>query len=189
MIVYDFNPNNLPPDFLRAVGLVIACASQTEEIMRNFMGIVLGVDNIETEALGTHMSFPMKNDIIRSILELNAPSASFVDEVDDILDEIRDAMQMRNVVAHNEFAIHPGTNEIFSLRIKARGSLQSEFKRVTTEELLGTADHIYRAGMALQDFMLKNHLGPRFRERPLRDPLNRGRKARQARREKHGANY
>jgi hypothetical protein len=117
VIVYDFNPNNLPPDFLRAVGLVIACASQTEEVMRNFMGIVLGVDNIETEALGTHMSFPMKDDIIRSIFELNAPSASFVDEVDDILDDIRDAMQLRNVVAHNEFAIHPDTGEIFSLRI------------------------------------------------------------------------
>ncbi|MBK8630757.1 MAG: hypothetical protein IPN84_11290 [Sphingomonadales bacterium] len=127
------------------------------------MGIVLGVDNIETEALGTHMSFPMKDDIIRSILELNAPSASFVDEVDDILDDIRDAMQLRNIVAHNEFAIHPETAEIFSLRIKARGSLQSELKKVTAEELLETADQIYRAGMSLQDFMLKNHLGPRFR--------------------------
>lgn len=168
---------------------MIACASQTEEVLRNFMGIVLGVDNIETEALGTHMSFPMKDDIIRSILELNAPSASFVDEVDDILDDIRDAMQLRNIVAHNEFAIHPETAEIFSLRIKARGSLQSELKKVTAEELLETADQIYRAGMSLQDFMLKNHLGPRFREGPLREPLNRGRKARQARRDEHGANY
>ena len=187
--VYDFNPNNLPADYLKAIGLVIACASQTEEIMRNFMGVLLGVDNIETIALGTHMSLPMKDDIIRAVLELNAPSASAVDEVDDILDGIREAMQLRNIVAHNEFAIHPDNGGIYSLRTTARGSLQAEFKPVTAQELLDTAEQIYRAGMALQEYMMKSGLGPRFREGPLREPLNRGRKARQARRDEHGAAY
>jgi hypothetical protein len=189
VIIYDFNPNNLPDDYLKAIGLVIACASQTEEIMRNFMGVLLGVDNVETIALGTHMSMPMKDDVIRAVLELNAPSASAVDEVDDILDDIRDAMQLRNVIAHNEFAIHPETGEIYSLRIKARGSLQSELKPITAQELRDSADQIYRAGMKLQEYMMKSGIGPRFREGPLREPLNRGRKARQARRDEHGAAY
>ena len=75
-VIYDFNPNNLPAEFLLAVGLVITCASQTEEIMPEFMGALLRADNVETIALGVHMSAPMQDDIIRAVAELNAPSAS-----------------------------------------------------------------------------------------------------------------
>ncbi|MFM5923965.1 MAG: hypothetical protein ACKOPG_07255 [Novosphingobium sp.] len=189
MIIYDFNPNNLPDEHLRAIGLVIACASQTEEIMRNFIGVLLGVDNIETIALGTHMSLPMKDDIIRAVVELNAPSASAVDEVDDILDEIREAMQLRNAVAHNEFAIHPENGEIYSLREKARGSLQAELKPIKANDLLEAADRVFRAGMALQSYMMKTGLVPRTREKPLREPLNRKKSARAQRRAEHGDQY
>lgn len=189
MIVYDFNPNNLPDDFLKAIGLVIASASHTEQIMREFLGIMLGVDNIETEALGTHMSFPMKDDMIRAVVELNAPTASDVDQIDDILDDIREAMQLRNAVAHNEFAIHPETHEILSLRVKARGSLQTEFKAVTAEELNEIAAKVYSTGMALMEFMMAKGIGPRVRTAPLREPLNRKKKYREQRRAEHGEQY
>lgn len=189
MTVYEFNPNKLPDDYLRAIGLVISCASQTEEIMRSFLGALLGADIIETVALGTHMSLPMKDDIIRAVVELNAPSASAVDEVDDILDNIRAAMQLRNEVAHNAFAIHPDSGEIYSLREKARGSLQAEIKPVKVEELLAVADQVYGAGMALQEYMIKSGVGPRMREKQLREPLNRKKKAREQRRADFGDRY
>ena len=189
MTIYDFNPNNIPDEHLRAIGLVIACASQTEEIMRSFIGALLGIDNIETIALGAHMSLPMKDDIIRALVELNAPSASAVDEIDDILDRIKDTLQLRNAVAHNAFAIHPDNHEIYSLRERARGSLQVEFKPVRSEELLEAADQIYRAGMALQEYMIKTGLGPLVRAKQLREPLNRGKKAREQRHAEHGARY
>lgn len=189
MTIYDFNPKNLPDEYLKAIGLIIACASQTEVIMRDFMGILIGVDNIETIALGAHMSLPMKDDVIRAVVELNAPSASAVDEVDDILDRIREAMQLRNNVAHNGFAIHPDTGEVYILREKARGSLQVEFKSVTAQELVDSADEVYLAGMALQAYMTKSGLGPRVREKQLREPLNRKKKAREQRRAEHGDQY
>jgi hypothetical protein len=189
VIVYDFNPNNIPDEYLQAIGLVIASSSQTEEIMGHFLGALLTVDEVETVALHTHMSMPMKTDIIKAILELNAPSASAVDDVDDLLDRICAAVERRNEVAHNKFAIHPQTGEIFSLRIKARGSLQSELKPVTADDLRSVASEIYHAGLALQDYMTQNGLSPRSRERPLRQQFKRKKSARNARRGKFGIKY
>ena len=38
-IIYDFDPNNLPDEYLNAIGLVMASASQTDSIMRDFLGL------------------------------------------------------------------------------------------------------------------------------------------------------
>jgi hypothetical protein len=189
IVVYDFEPKNLPTDYLAAIGLVVANASQTDNIMRDFIGALLGVDNIETIALGTHMSTPMKDDIIRSLAELSAPCASEIDQIDDILDRIRSAIARRNEVAHNAFAIHPTTGEIFSMRERARGSLQVDFRPIKVEELLSIADDVYKAGIALMQFMVDRKLGSRFRTKPLFKPLNRKTKARAERRQKYGAVY
>lgn len=98
-------------------------------------------------------------------------------------------MQLRNEVAHNAFAIHPDSGEIYSLREKARGSLQAEIKPVKVEELLAVADQVYGAGMALQEYMIKSGVGPRMREKQLREPLNRRKKAREQRRADFGDRY
>lgn len=189
MIIYDFNPNNLPPEYLAAIGLVVASASQTDHVMRDFVGSYLGIDMAESLALGAHMSTPMKDDIIRSLVELNAPRACDIDDLDDILDRIREATARRNAVAHNAFAVHPETGQVFSLRERARGSLQVDMTPIEVGELHEIAAEVYAAGMSLMDYMIARGIGPRERERPLHEPLNRGRKARQARRDEHGAQY
>jgi hypothetical protein len=189
LVIYDFDPNNLPPDFLQAVGLVITCASQTEKIMREFMGSLLRLDNVETIALGVHMSAPMKVDIIRAVAELNAPSASELDNIDDLLESIQDALVGRNAIAHCAFGKHPVTGEIFRLKEKARGSLQVDFQPVTVVELKETAKEIYDLGLRLHNFMVSRGLGPVFRQKPLREPINRSKKARAERRETFGDRY
>ncbi|WP_397582754.1 hypothetical protein [Sphingorhabdus sp.] len=189
LVVYDFNPNSLPDDYLKAIGLVITGGSQTDHIMRDFIGCLLGIDNAETIALGAHMSMPMKDDIIRAIVELNAPSASEVDVLDDILDTIKEAMALRNAIAHNAFAIHPTTKEIYSMREKARGSLQVDFTVIKVDEIFAVADSVYQAGMALQEFMISRQMGPIFRQKALHEPLNRKKKARADRRAKYGEKY
>ena len=55
-VIYDFNPNNLPGDLLRAVGLMVTAASQTEYIVQEFIGAVLGIDEAEVPALTAQMS-------------------------------------------------------------------------------------------------------------------------------------
>lgn len=189
MIVYDFDPNNLPPDYLAAIGLVVASASQTDHVMRDFIGSYLGIDIAESLALGAHMSTPMKDDIIRALVELNAPRACDVDELDDILDRVREATARRNSVAHNAFAKHPDTGQVFSLRERARGSLQVEMVPIEVAELKEIAAEVYAAGIALMEYMIARGIGPRERMKPLREPLNRGRKARKARRDEHGTEY
>ena len=188
-IIYDFDPNNLPKEYLEAIGLVIACASQTDVVMRDFVGALLKIDNAETVALGTHMSVPMKDDIIRSLTELNAPSASEVDEIDDLLDEIRDAFVMRNAIAHNGFAIHPESGEVLVMSEKARGSLQVELSPITVDQIRLGASRIYDAGMNLMTFMASRGIGPSFRETPIREALKRKKKARAERRDRYGARY
>ena len=189
MIIYDFDPNHLPAEYLAAIGFVVASASQTDHVMRDFIGSYLGIDLAETIALGAHMSTPMKDDIIRALIELNAPNASEVDDLDDIMDRIRNATARRNAVAHNAFSRHPETGQIFTMRERARGSLQVEFTPIEVAEINEVAYEVYAAGMALQEYMMQRGIEPRRREKPIREPLNRGKKARQARREQHGPVY
>jgi hypothetical protein len=189
VIIYDFDPNNLPAEYLAAIGLVVASASQTDHVMREFIGSYLGVDMAESLALGAHISTRMKDDIIRALVELNAECASDVDELDDILDRVREATEHRNAVAHNAFARHPETGQVFSLRERARGSLQVDLRPIEVAELTEIATELYGSGLALVEYMMARGIEPRDRERPLHEPLNRGKKARQARRDQHGPVY
>ena len=181
-VIYDFNPRNLPDDYLRAVGLVAMASAQTENVLSDFIGAVIGSDNIETMALTTHMSFPLKDNIIRSLIELNAATAEVVDNLDDILDSIGEAITKRNAIIHNPLIRHPETGEILSHRMKSRGSLQLALKPITVEEIQEDATLIYKAGMALQSFMMLYGLSPRTRKAQLREPLDRSKKARAKRR-------
>jgi hypothetical protein len=181
-VIYDFNPNNLPAKYLRAVGLVAATAAQTEHILQEFIGALLGIDHIQNLALTTHMSYPLKDNIIRALAELDAPNLDELDKIDELLDEAESAINKRNIIVHNAFAIHPDTGEILSHRLKARGSLQLEFKPVSVEELEQDAATIYKVGLNIMDFMISRNLAPRVRIKALRQPVNRGKKARTKRR-------
>jgi len=181
-IIYDFDPNNLPREHLEAIGLIIASASQTESILRDFIAGLLGIDEFEAVALGQHMTFPLKNDVIRALAELNAPSVSEVDEIDEMIDAIKDALDKRNAVAHNAFARHPETGEILSMRTQARGSLQVKLTPISVDQMRKDASVIYRAGMRLMEFMMSRNLLPKERTRVVHAPMKRGEKARAHRR-------
>lgn len=184
VVVYDFNPNNLPEQLLQAVGLVTAASSQTESIVQQFIGAILGIDQAETIALTAHMSNPLKDHAARALIELNAKNAGIVDDVDDLLDAINDAYDKRNVIVHNAFIRNPETSELFSWREKARGSLQGELKPVSIDEIKENAALVYEVGIDLVRFMTSNGISPTERTRPLRTPLDRRKKARTSRRSK-----
>lgn len=183
-VIYDFDPHNLPDGFLEAVGLVITAASQTEYVMCEFIGALLNIDVNESTALTAHMTVPLKDDIIRCLAELNAPSASEVDQIDDILDDIRSAIDKRNIIAHNALIRDPNTNEVFTMRERARGSLQISLTPISVEEIRESAREIYEAGMRLMSFMISRGLGTSVRTEPLREPLNRRKAARAQRRQR-----
>lgn len=183
LTVYDFNPYHLPPEYLQAVGLVAMASAQTESVLQDFIGALLGIDNIETLAVTTHMAGPLKDHVIRALIELNTVHSAVVDEVDDLMDAIKDAMDRRNVVVHNPLIKHPKTGEILSHRLKARGCLQLELRPISVKEIEQDASLINEVGMNLMSFMMLHEIGPRERTRLLMEPLNRSKKARAKRRE------
>jgi hypothetical protein len=188
LILYDFDPRNIPNEYLRAIGLVAMASAQTESTMQDFIGAILHIDNIETLALTTHMTVPMKEQVARTVIELNAASAAVVDEVDDILDRIRDALAKRNVMIHSPLCRHPHTEEVSSQRLSARGTIDFELRPISVKEIEDVAEEIYDAGMDLMRFMMAAQIGPLERPHQLRQPLPRSKKARESRRQQKSRN-
>lgn len=187
-VVYDFDPRNLPPALLRAVGLVTAAAAQTEHVMQEFIGGLLGIDSIEAISLTTHMAGPLKDQVARSLIELNAANSCAVDAVDDLLDAIKSATDKRNILVHNALARHPDTGEVFSIRYQSRGSLQLSMQRVDVEQIEKDAALIYEVGMNLMQFMITFEITPKDRTRTIHATLNRGKKARAERKSRKAGN-
>src|SRR5262245_35859102 len=134
-IIYDFDPNNLPPEMLRAIGLVAVAAAHTEKIIQETIGGILGIDDITTMALTAQMSATLKDHIAPSLVELTAPSLSELDSFDDLMDRVNKAMERRNTLLHNSFSRHPETGEVFSWREAARGSLQLKFTPIAVPDI------------------------------------------------------
>jgi len=181
-VIYDFNPNSLPPELLKAVGLVTAAASQLDGILGNLLTGMLGLDVIDGTALTTHMAIPLKDQIIRTLADTNAPSVNAIDDLDEILDEVKAAFDLRNVVVHNAICMHPTTGEAMSMRMSARGSLQMTLQVISIEKMHEDAALIYEVGMRLMTFMISRGIGPSERTRPMMASVKRGQKARAERR-------
>ena len=182
-VIYDFDPHKLPPELLRAMGLVVAASAQTEAVVQDLIGGILNIDNIQTRSLTVHMSAPLKDQIVRSLSELDAPSVAEIDLIDELLDGINSAYSKRNAVVHNAIARHPETGETFSYRETSRGSLQISLQPIRASEVEKDAALIYDAGMSLMRYMIARGLLPKVRERAIRASINRGEKARTKRRD------
>lgn len=183
-IIYDFDPHNLPLEYLSAIGLVISSSAQTENTLQQFIGALLGIDNIQTVALTSQMSFPLKNDIIGALAELDAPSINELDKIDDLLEAVSKALDKRNIIAHNNFMRDPNTGQVYSHRLKAKGSIKLDLKPISVAEIQQIAEEIYKAGMDIMSFMISRGLESPVRTTPIREIINRGKSAREKRRSK-----
>lgn len=182
-VIYDFDPRNLPPEYLRAIGLVTAAAAQTESILQKFLGGLLGIDSMQSMALTLHMSMPLKDDIIRSLAHLGAPDLKELDKIDDLLDTIKSAFKNRNYVVHDSFAMHPETKKVFRVSASARGTLEAKLIPVSVKEIEKHASTLYESGMDLMRFMSRRDIMPTDPTRPIREAVDRSKKARKVRRD------
>lgn len=182
-VLYDFDPRNLPPEMLQAVGLVVASAAQTESVVQDFICGLLGIDMFVGRALTNQMSARLKDQVSRAIAELNGPSVSEVDRIDDLLDAINAAYAKRNAIVHGALCQHPATGEVLSYREQSRGSYRMSLQPVTAAAFENDALLIYEAGMNLMRFMTSRGIVPRNRTRDLHAPIDRRQKARAERRE------
>ena len=181
-IIYDFDPNNLPPEYLQAIGLVTAASAQTESTLELFIGALLGVDTIKAIAIATHMNNPLRENIIRTLAGINAPSIEELDKIDDLMDAVKEAFDKRNMIVHNALATNPETGEVFRYCQKARGNLSAKLTPIKLQEIQQDALSIYKAGMDIMRFMVSRDITPPDGIPPKHSNVSRKKKARQDRR-------
>lgn len=180
-VIYDFDPNNLPPEYLQAIGLVTACSAQTENAVQTLIGACLGVDEEYRIAVTAHMPLPLLDSVARAVAEIRLDSLDALDELDSLLDAVKTKMDGRNAFVHQAWAIHPETNAVHLVRQTARGSVQVELRPVSVEEIKASAIAVYEAGLDLVRFMILNGLEPTFAaNRPRAHKTKSARKARRA---------
>jgi hypothetical protein len=158
-IIFDFDPRNLPPEILQAIGLAIACGAQTEACLDMAVGGALGIESHLTLALTAHMSLPLKISVLKSAAEFRL-EVDELDELDRLLEDINQAAGRRNGYAHDGWYTHPVTKEVFREKKNSRSRLEVESIKVSVDEIKADALTIYDAGMALMTFLDDNDLFP-----------------------------
>lgn len=159
---YDYDPRNLPKELLESIGLAIAGASQTEDIISLAIGGCLGVEIEYYIAATTHMTLPLKFSVLRSAAEIRIDNLDDLDELDRLLDDIDKALGKRHDIAHGEWCRDPETEQLFRVKKVARMSVNAEMAPVTPESVRADALAIYQAGLNLMTFIADRGLLPTF---------------------------
>ena len=154
----DFEPTNLAPDVLHAIGLITACSAHTEAVINDAIAGCLGIDVEYGAAVSTHMSAPMRDDVLRAVAEIRMDNLDDLDRLDELLDEVRQAFRLRNGYVHGSLCRDKTTNEHFSSQYTARGSVDVDLVPLSIEKIRSDANRIYEAGIELFDFLNRRGL-------------------------------
>ncbi len=178
--VYDFNPKNLPPELLQAIGLAVASFAQTEQFIQEAIAGCLGVDAEYGKAITTHMPMPLRMSVLRSVAEIRIDDLDVLDELDHHLEQLNKAIEMRNALAHNQWSTNPSTGEIFTVKEQARSRLTTDLIPMSIDSAKIDAAFVYRTGIAFYQFLGLRNLLPEIP--PVHRP--RGHKSQAARKKR-----
>jgi len=160
VIEYDFDPHNLPQEYLVAIGLAVASSAQTEKIIEMAIAGCLGVDAEYGAAVTTHMTAPLRFGVLRSVAEIRIDDLDALDELDDLLAEAETAAAKRNAIAHHGWCRNPKTKEVFTVKEVARTSYSTDLIPMPIDRVKADAEFIYQIGMKLMVFMKVNGILP-----------------------------
>ena len=149
----DFDPRNLPPDVLQAVGLITTCCAQTEHVVEDGIAGCLKIDFEYGAAITTHMNNPLRDNVLRAVAEIKINDLDALDKLDELLDEITKALKLRNTYVHNSLCVDKETSELFTVRTDARGRVEMDVIPAIVKEIEAAAIRIYQAGTSLYRFL------------------------------------
>jgi hypothetical protein len=181
---YDFNPYNLPQKLLAAIGLMTACAAQTESVIEEAIAGCLGVDSEYGRAATTHMTMPLRFSVLRSAAEIRIDDLDALDRLDSLLDAVDEAFNKRNAIVHHSWCRDPMSDAIFTVKETARTRLETNLLPMSVDAVERDAFFVYEAGMNLMGFLGEHSLIPPF---PPADRV-RGHKSKAARKKRREAN-
>jgi hypothetical protein len=184
-IIFDFDPFKLPPEYLRAIGLVSVAWAQTEEAHEQLIGAILGLNVLYAAAVTTHMTGPLRDHVLRSAAEIRIDDLDVLDELDVLLDRFKEAVEKRNPIAHQSWCTHPATGQVYRLYQTARGSIDTGLVAVSVKELLEDAVFIHQIAMDIVSFQTNHGFAPIFPPTRI-ERAHKTKAARKARRKKLG---
>lgn len=156
----DYDPRKLPPEYLQAIGLVTACSAQTESIIEDAIGGCLGIQSQYRMAVTTHMTAPLRDNVLRAVAEIRIDDPDALDQLDAILDNIKTTIQKRHSAVHNMWGYSPSQDKVYTAHITARGSVKGDLVHMKLENIKADALAIYDAGMDLLRFLIAHDLRP-----------------------------
>lgn len=160
MVVFDYDPNNLPTEAQAAIGLIVACSAQAEGVIEMAIAGCLGLDLITSQAITVHMSSPLRTDVLKSVAEMKIENPKDLHELDDLIDKLNTAMSKRNGVAHNAWCMNPNTKELFTEKRSARGSVEINRIPMSIVEITANASAIHSTSLQLITFLAEKGLMP-----------------------------
>jgi hypothetical protein len=179
-IIYDFDPRNLPQEYLTAIGVAVTSSAQTESVIELAIAGCLGVDQEYGAAITTHMAAPLRFSALRALAEIKIDNLDALDELDDLLVEAETAGVKRNAIAHHSWCRDPKTGEVFTVKEVARTSYAMDLIPMPIDAVKADAEFIYEIGMKLMVFINKHGVMPS--NSPLRNRFHKTKPERKKRR-------
>jgi len=151
--LFDFDPRNLPSDFLQTIGLIIACSTQTENLVEDAIADLLSLKVAPAKILTTHMSMQVRTGVLRSAAEWRWTDEETLAQFEVVVRRIEAAINDRNRIAHLTWQRDPETGQVLTSKIRARKGLKIDLEPVTVAALHAIAIEVYEAGIDLIRFL------------------------------------
>jgi len=132
--VYEFDPQKLPADFLSALGLTIASAAYADAVIVDAIGALAGLSLAENIAITSHMTGPVRADVVRTLAEDKIPDLNLRTEFLSRFNRLIESLKKRHLYAHALWFQDRQRTGIQFVSYSARGSIgvRSEFVTVAT---------------------------------------------------------
>jgi hypothetical protein len=159
---YDFDPRNLPQDLLAAIGLMTTSAAHTESCVDEAIAGCLGIDYEFGQAVTTHMTMPLRFDVLRSAAELRIDDLDALDALDVLLGRLKEAFTKRNAVVHHMWCRDSETGNVVMVKETAREQVDVKSIYMSADQVKDDALFVYETGIALFSFLKAHNLLPPF---------------------------
>jgi len=137
-------------------------AAHTESVVDEAIAGCLGIDYEFGQAVTTHMTMPLRFDVLRSAAELRIDDLDALDALDVLLGRLKEAFDKRNAVVHHMWCRDPETGNVVMVKETARKQVDIKSIPMSADQVKDDALFVYETGMALFSFLKKHNLLPPF---------------------------
>lgn len=149
MKVFDFDPRNLPDAHLRAIGLVVAASAQTESIVAQVIGMLVGLRTVDCVAVTAQMGTNLRLDVAETLIREKVEPDDLKEACLEALAAVRIAIGARNGIIHRDWMRDPDTGEVRGSKTTAKGSIKVKIPDSSTTAIEAQAAAIYQSGISL----------------------------------------